>query len=178
MSSNFKSQDLQIWKSVLGPKAGTPVLFGKTLLLSPVWLTLCERSIQNGFGLNICSTKYKQSAIDLCQSAMQNRVETLITKVLFSSFLPPLLGSFQKPFHLFHINSFSYLRRGPRSLSFTLAWTCWLFIHSSFCLIFFSFLCTSTEEAQGLDSFFYYWCLLYSALNWSRDQFSLHWGCQ
>lgn len=110
------------------------------------------------------SAKSEQKVIDLCQPAVQNRVESIHYQSATSSFLPPLPMSFQSPFHHLHIHLFSYLWHGPR---FLVLHTCVnkpttdflqvslslsLITHLSFRLIFpfLPLICSSTEQTGDL----------------------------
>lgn len=142
-------------KSALGARAGTRDLLEKLYCKAQ-----CDSLSVSGL-FNTALAKTKQKVIDLCQPAVQNRVESIHYQSATSSFLPPLPISFQNPFHHLHIHLFSYLWHGPlflvlhtcinkpttdfrRSLS--------LFSHSSFHLISLFFPSSSRPQNKPVTS--------------------------
>lgn len=114
-----------IRESILGAGTGTPVLLGKNSTVKPsVSHSLCAVYSEVLWPSKPAPPNKTKMSLTCANQPCRIEWRALITKELFlPSFLPPLLISFQKPFHLFHIKSFSYLRDGPPSLSFTLALT-------------------------------------------------------
>lgn len=190
VSSNFKSQDLELESLSLDPERGHLGFLEKQDCKAQCDSLSLSGLFRTALAQNPSPPNTTKKSLTCANQPCRTEWRALISKV---PFLPSFLCCLFLSKHHSTSSTFTYSLTFVASPSLLVLHACinrlttdfrrsCPSLSSSTCTyIGFSFpplVCSFTEQAHGLCSFCYYWCLLYSTLDRSRGQFSLHWGCQ